>query len=679
VKVPVLPSDLVDLDTGTGVVMSVPAHAPADAAALRSLSPALQEEIGAPPILLQIPVGPALTASEEELTSGEGTPAERALRATGARGLEDRPAVDEATERLYRLEFVRGRMTVPPLTGVPVRDARTRVAADLGERGGSFELQEFSIPVICRNGHEVVIRRVPDQWFLHYGDPEWKRATLSVIGGLRTWPSDYARELPGIIDWFQDRPCARRGRWLGTRFPFDPGWTIEPIADSTLYMAYYIVRRFVAEGRLRVEQLTDPFFEYVFRGRSPGEPSVDRRLLEEVRDEFLYWYPLDYNMGGKEHKRVHFPVFLYTHAKLLSPELQPRGIYVNGWITGATGEKLSKKEVSAKGGRVPSIDEALARWGPDPLRLFYVGVASPSQDIEWDEPAVEAAADRLRDVERLARETRGDSEGPPELDAWLASEMHRRIEAVREAFEATDLRRVAEIVYVEVPALLRRFYARGGPASRTTDSVGRAWIRLLSPITPHVAEELGAGRFPGLVARELMPDAEEFPRSLDAEAREGFLAQVEDDLRAVLRPATDRGEPVPDAAIFFIANPWKSTLEAWLRESLDRNEPPVLRDLMDRSAGHPEIAAHRAEIPRYVQRVVPLLRSEPRDPPRAVDEIVTLRAAEAYLSRRFGFRSVSVHREAEGASVDPLGRRDRARPGRPAFYLTRPGEPRPES
>ena len=61
---------------------------------------------------------------------------------------------------------------------------------------------------------------------------------------------------------------------------------------------------------------------------------MDRPLLEEVRAEFLYWYPLDINMAGKEHKRVHFPVFLYTHARLLPPELQPRSIYVHGWVTG---------------------------------------------------------------------------------------------------------------------------------------------------------------------------------------------------------------------------------------------------------------------------------------------------------------------------------------------------------
>lgn len=671
--VPIWASSLVDPDVGTGVVMSVPAHAPADAAALAERTAEERSRVGSPPVLLTVDTTAALSSSEEALLVGDGTPAERALRATGARGPEDRAAVDLATERLYRIEFVRGRMTIPPLAGVPVREARERVARDLAGLGGSFEFQEFSKPVVCRNGHRVVIRRVPDQWFIRYSDPEWKSVTRRAMEHLTTWPREYRHELSEILDWYADRPCVRRGRWLGTPFPFDPEWLIEPIADSTFYMAYFVVRRYVSTGRVPPTALTDAFFDHVFLGRGPGEPTLDPAIQAEVRDEFLYWYPLDYNIGGKEHKRVHFPVFLYTHAKLLPAELQPRGVYVNGLLTGPAGVKISKKEVSSKGGRIPPIDRALERWGPDALRLYYVVAASPDQDLEWSEEAVDTAEGRLGDVERMVRDALGDTESPPELETWLLSEMHRRVAEVVAAFDATDLRTVAEVVYSAIPALLRRYYARGGAPGSATDRVARAWIRLLAPITPHLAEELGSGRFTGLVAVEPMPTPDDFPRSEDAEAREEFLARVEEDLRAVLRPLRERGEATPDAAVFFVADGWKTIVESWLRDGLDRGVPPTVRDVMERAREHPELAAHRAEIPKYVERVGAAIRTEPRAAPRAIDELGTLRAAEGYLARRLGFATVSVHREAEGASVDPKGRRERARPGRPAFYLTRPG------
>jgi leucyl-tRNA synthetase len=672
-RVPILESPLVDPEVGSGVVMSVPAHAPADAAALRALSTEERGRIGPPRVLLEVP--PPAGGSAAPGTPATGTPAERALAAAGAVGLADRDRLDRATEQLYRLEFAKGRMTVPPLVGIPVREARDRVAAELAAGGASWLLRAFSKPVICRNGHSVTIRQVPDQWFLHYGDPGWKAETREALGALSAWPPEYGRELPQILDWFEDRPCARRGRWLGTPFPRDPSWTIEPIADSTFYMAYFVVRRFVATGRLVPEQLTDAFFEYVFRGAGPGEPTVDRRLLEEVRTEFLYWYPLDLNMGGSEHKRVHFPVFLYTHARLLPPELRPRGIFVNGWITGPAGAKVSKKEVAAKGGRIPSIDRALAEWGADALRLYNVTAASPAQDVEWDSEVAAAAAARLGEIDRLVRQAAGTGDGPPELDAWLLAGTRRAIEASVHAFESTDLRGAAETIYARVPALLRRYYARGGVAGAATDRLAAAWIHLLSPITPHLAEELAQGRFGGLVASERFPEPDEFPASPEAEAREAFLERVEEDLRAVLRPQSGRGETPPGAVAFFIAAPWKRSVEGWIREALDQGTEPTVPEIMHRLVARPDLAAARAAVPKYVVRVAPLARAEAPATGPAVDEVTTLRAAEGYLSRRFGFEGFDVYLEEEAGPHDPMGRRDRARPGRPAFYLrpTHPG------
>jgi hypothetical protein len=92
---------------------------------------------------------------------------------------------------------------------------------------------------------------------------------------------------------------------------------------------------------------------------------------------------------------------------------------------------------------------------------------------------------------------------------------------------------------------------------------------------------------------------------------------------------------------------------------------------MARAANDPAVMAHRAEMARYVPRVAPLLRGEPPVSGLIVDEEQALRGAEAYLSRRLGFPSVRVVRENEAGELDPMNRRERARPGRPAFYLRR--------
>lgn len=678
-RVPVLASRLVDPAIGTGVVMSVPAHAPADWLAVQELPPAERRTLPAARVIVELDPEARLSASEQALVAGDGVPAERAVRATGAGRLADREALDAATERLYRLEFARGRMVPGILGGVAVTQAREAAAAALRALGTAPELQEFSEPVICRNGHSVVIRRVPDQWFIHYGDPTWKQATRALVARMSFAPPEYGSELSGILDWLGDRPCVRRGRWLGTPFPFDPSWIIEPIADSTFYPAYFIVRRYVTDGKLSVPQLTDALFDRVFLGEGAGEPTVDRALQDELRAEVEYWYPLDINIGGKEHKRVHFPVFLATHALLVPPAAQPRSILVHWWLTGASGAKLSKKE-TGKGGAVPPILDAFAQWGADALRLYHVQAASPWQDLEWDPSSVDAARTRLGEIERLVREFAAPTgAASPELEAWLEGSWHELLDEATRAIEEFAFRRLGEIVYARAPALLRRYLTRGGVPGAMSARVIDGWIRLMSPITPHLAEELGDGTDARLVAERDWPRSDAFADRPQAIAAEEYLARVEDDLREVTELARARGEH-PSAVQFYVAAPWKEVLERWLREgSAGGAAMPTVREIMARAQQHPELAAHRAEIPAYVQRVLPQLRGEPSAPRPPVAEAAVLRAAEGYLSRRFGFGAVAVFDEAQAEAHDPQNRRARARPGRPAFFLlgsaTRPSAP----
>ncbi|MCI4321679.1 MAG: hypothetical protein L3K05_05175, partial [Thermoplasmata archaeon] len=195
-----------------------------------------------------------------------------------------------------------------------------------------------------------------------------------------------------------------------------------------------------------------------------------------------------------------------------------------------------------------------------------------------------------------------------------------------------------------------------------------AWIRLASPLTPHVAEELGEGVSQGLVAASSWPRPDEFALDESANARESYIDRVEDDLRPIVRMGVDRGAP-PEGVVFFVAAPWKEKVEAWTRDAL-ANDPraPPIPAVLARAAAHPELAAHRGEVAKYVGRTAAAIRAEPAPAP-VIDERAALRASEGYLARRFGFTAVVVLPEEEGAEHDPAGRRDRARPGKPAFFL----------
>ena len=120
-------------------------------------------------------------------------------------------------------------------------------------------------------------------------------------------PPEYADNVHGVLDWFRERACARLGNWLGTRFPFDDRWIIEAISDSTLYPIYYTISLYANDGRITPGQMTEEFFDYVILGEGAvadvsASTGITEELLDTIRKDVLYWYPLDMNLGGKEHQ-----------------------------------------------------------------------------------------------------------------------------------------------------------------------------------------------------------------------------------------------------------------------------------------------------------------------------------------------------------------------------------------
>lgn len=495
--VPVLPSSFVDPRVGTGVVMSVPAHAPYDFQALADLK-ASPGDVRAEALAGAVPIVMVGTGGQAASTP---SPAEAAAKAHGVRSVADRAALDAATEEVYAKEFREGRMleNTGPYAGMPVAAAREKLIAAAEAAGDAAPFQEFSKEVVCRCGERVLIKRIPDQWFIHYSDEELTRTSADHARTMAITPAEVARDMPGILEWFGDRACIRQGAWLGSRFPLDEKWVIEPISDSTLYPAYYTVSGMVNAGDIEEGSLSDAFFDYAFLGRGSPEalPGVSPEAAKEARRQFLHWYPLDVNLGGKEHKTVHFPAFIKTHLALLPKELWPKGVFVNWWVTMGQGSKLSK----SKGGAEPVVD-LVAKFGVDALRLYYCHAAAPWLDVEWDPSGVldyRARLGRIHDTVKAVAAgdlvALGAPEGlppAPTLDRWLESALERRLSESREGWRQLDFRQVSTPVFFGMLGDLRWYVRRGGRNLDTLGAFARAWVVAMAPIAPHLAEELHA-------------------------------------------------------------------------------------------------------------------------------------------------------------------------------------------
>jgi len=665
-EIPILPSELVDPGVGTGLVMSVPSDAPYDWIGLVDL-------VNHPEKLARFNISKEFVESIKPIpiikTPGWGPlPAVEICEKMNIRELSD-PKLEEATKEIYRSGFHKGVMAeaAGEYAGKQVEVAKAEIQEMLLKSGEADIFRDLSEEVICRCGKRVFVKKIPDQWFIDYANPELTEMSKKHAKTMRIFPNEYYVNVQPILEWFRERACVRQGNWLGTRFPLDRKWIVEAITDSTLYPLYYLISLYVNEGKLKPENLTEEFFDYVFTDVGDIEEvsrktGVSTELLDTIKKDIDYWYPLDINLGGKEHMTVHFPVFIMNHVGLLPQKYWPAGIIVNWYIVGAGG-KISK----SKGGAEP-IPGAAQRFGVDPMRLFYAHIASLYVDVEWDDESVENYRTRLLRIEAYIDELLAmPGKERSRIDDWLLSQLNNRIRRIHECMAEYDVRTFANEVYFELPMDIRWYVRRGGGNKETIRTVIDAWIRLMTPITPHLAEELWeriGNRT--LVSMENIPTARDDWQRPDAEIEEEYLRSVSSDISEILKVTGI----VPKRIILTVAPAWKNAVCSMLLESLAAGRSDV-GEIIKRAMTIPELAKERAEIPRFVkmlmsdiQRTTPEQRSRLMIP---MDEYETLNSAREFLRREFN-ADILIQKADSPDIYDPANKAKSAKPRRPAIY-----------
>jgi leucyl-tRNA synthetase len=210
-EISILSGPFADPNVATGIVMSVPAHAPYDWIAL------VESKTKIEPITI-IDV------------KGFGTnPAKEVCDRLEIKNQNETEKLDLATEEVYKKEFHTGYLNEKCgiYAGIKISDIKDAVKNELLEKNQAIVMREFSEEVICRCGGKVVIKQIPDQWFIKYSDNQLTDESKIHVGNMNIFPQEYKEEMPGILDWFDDRACIRKGSWLGTDFPFKKGWIIE--------------------------------------------------------------------------------------------------------------------------------------------------------------------------------------------------------------------------------------------------------------------------------------------------------------------------------------------------------------------------------------------------------------------------------------------------------------------
>ncbi|MFO7608856.1 MAG: leucine--tRNA ligase [Candidatus Krumholzibacteriia bacterium] len=201
-----------------------------------------------------------------------------------------------------------------------------------------------------------------------------------------------------------------------------------------------------------------------------------------------YWMPVDLYLGGAEHAVLHLLYARFWHKVLFDLGLvstrEPFASLRNqGMILGENSEKMSKSR-----GNVVNPDDVIREHGADSLRLFLMFLGPLERDKPWNPRGIEGVRRFLDRVWRLYFDDETDQLLPAVQDVPADEDvlrvLHRTIDAVTGMTEDLRFNTAISQLMVCVNELNQR--------QVRPRAVLEAFVLLLAPYAPHLAEEIWA-------------------------------------------------------------------------------------------------------------------------------------------------------------------------------------------
>lgn len=666
----ILPGWFVNPYNATGVVYSVPAHAPYDWLALKDLTanPDLLKKFSIS--IEQVEnIKPISLIRVEEF--GE-FPAIEIVEKMQIKSQKDLEKADEATKIIYKKEFHKGilREICGEYAGKTVAEVKQKLIGDFKNKGIMDTMYELPQEVVCRCTTQCYVKVLKDQWFLNYSNPEWKAKTLDAVNRMEMYPREAKKWFEDVINWLHDWACARK-TGLGTPLPWSPTWKIETLSDSTIYMAFYTINNLLKQNGITADQLTEEFFDYIFYGRGDaGEiaknSKLDRSVINSIREEFLYWYPVDLRNSGKDLVANHLTFFLFHHTALFQPEHWPKAIGVNGFMR-VEGEEMHK----SKGNFIP-LKDAIECFGADITRCTVLLAAEGMDDPDWRAAGLNEVKSNLNSFFRFISELR-KLDGKAEvshLEKWLMSVTQRNCLKVSESIEILKTRTALETALYEIWNDFRWYLRRGDKFHKETiQRLTEMWIKLLTPFIPHICEELWERfGYTEFISESQWPEVEMKEIDGAVEEVEESIKSLFEDTKNILKVTKVQ----PKKIYYYTAVKWKwdvyvKILEKSRVESLNKD---LIREFMAK----PEIRKMGKEASSFIAGAIDEIRKMDKDTVERrltlgiMDEQKHLADAKAFFEKEFN-AEIQIIAEDDPSIYDPKGRAKFARPYHFGIYI----------
>jgi leucyl-tRNA synthetase len=604
-RIYVLPLLTILTNKGTGIVTSVPSDAPDDYAALEDLKnkPKFREKYGIKDEWV-LPFDVVEIIDIPELGTAA---AAKVCKDMKIQSQNDTKKLAEAKQIVYLKGFTEGIMNVGPYKGRKVSEVKQIIKDEMITAGNAILYSEPERQVMSRSGDECVVA-LTDQWYLTYGEQEWREATQKCLAKMETYDLSARHQFEHTLGWLNQWACSR-SFGLGTRLPWDPDYLIESLSDSTIYMAYYTVAHVlqagdmyckeegVAPGGIKAEDMTPEVWDAIFLDHDiPKSSQIPEEVIAKMAREFKYWYPFDLRVSGKDLIQNHLTFCLYTHTSIWADreDMWPRGMRTNGHLL-LNAEKMSKST-----GNFKTLQQAIQEYSADAMRIALADAGDALDDANFEHQTANGAILRLTKEltwmeEVLASvDSMRDEEPTSFLDKVFDNEINAAVHISKEKYERYLFREAVKHGVYDLQLARDSYRYACGPEGMNRRLLLKYidWSsRLMTPICPHTCEHIWREMLKreGSILNSGWPDAPPTDVLLQEMGKhvEIQISSLRKSIaKAELPPRTKKGEPAAAAPgpVYAIELVVPSEYGGWQAKALG-----ILGDMFDEhaAAGRP--------------------------------------------------------------------------------------------
>ncbi len=222
--------------------------------------------------------------------------------------------------------------------------------------------------------------------------------------------------------------------------------------------------------------------------------TASRKIWEEKpfdKEELAYWMNVDHYIGGIEHAILHL-----LYSRFFTKALRDLGycdvdepferLLTQGMVL-KDGSKMSKSK-----GNTVDPDALIEKYGADTARLFILFAAPPTQELEWNDSAVEGAYRFLRRFYDRSRRATA-VEAIPSIDhaALSKAEKNARKKVYEALQRANDVFSERYTFNTMIAGVMEAMNALGEQENEAVWTEAY-WIltAIMEPIVPHVCWEI---------------------------------------------------------------------------------------------------------------------------------------------------------------------------------------------